>query len=498
MNEHESITDCNAAEPVITEDIAAESPVAEDMQTPDCLSEETVETAQPKVNFFKRILGYFKTHKKVTFSILAIILIAVASIGVMTIVRSVQANTIEQAQIGKCYIVNDIHQNSYLISSYNTTVYYFTEDGVYALNIEYSDAARKKVTSLYGSLKNKNGLRDPQFEVDMSGQPKIFGWESIELDEQNQIITSGDEQLAWQPFTLEEGLALETYAVKSYEMYKLCKDAALGTEEFASKIRKTLNATGDTRILNATNSEYISAAKTLINSILKNPSSAIYNSESVTAKDSYGRGIVHLDVSAQNSFGGYVRSEYYVCIQSIQPLDRFTYREYCYYVESAYQIDYLKSSNDWDADPNADKDASGFLPNNSVKRAGIEVCGYNLEQHIFKCPLVTYIAYVEQDTQYVLAAEITISKNIFNGLDSNQKSMLNKALEAVAESCGLTYITSKFSKIFDTDRGILSKEPYEDEGLIYHAAEKEGAIRLSCTNNSVFGLQPGSFWTPVQ
>ena len=498
MNEHEFLSDCNTAEPIITEDIAAESSIPEDTQAPDYLLEDTIETAHPKDNFFKRILGYFKTHKKVTPCILAIILIAVASIGVMKIIHSVQASTIEQAQMGKCYIINDSDQNYYMITSYTTTVYYFTENGVYELNITYSDETRKRVTSLYGSLKNENGLRDPQFEVTISGQPTIFGWENIELNDQNQIISSGKGQKTWETFTLEEGLALEAYAVKSYEMFKLCSNVTIGTEEFAKNIRSTLNETGDSRKLNASDSDYINAAKTLIDGILKNPSTAIYNAESVTAKDSYGRGIVHLDVSAQNSFGGYVRSDYYVCIQSIQPLDKFTYRQYSYYVESAYQIEYLKSSNDWDTDPNADKDASGFLPNNSVERAGVEVCGYNLEQHIFKCPLVTYIAYVEQDTQYVLAAEITISKNIFNSLDSNQKNMLRKALEAVAESCGLTYITSKFSKVFDTDTGILSKEPYEDEGLIYHAAEKDGTIHLSCTNNAVFGLQPGSFWTPVQ
>ena len=60
--------------------------------------------------------------------------------------------------------------------------------------------------------------------------------------------------------------------------------------------------------------QYLSAAEDFICKILKNPYSATLHDSYIVEKDSYGRAIVFLDVTAENSFGGTVRNKFYVCI----------------------------------------------------------------------------------------------------------------------------------------------------------------------------------------
>ena len=75
-------------------------------------------------------------------------------------------------------------------------------------------------------------------------------------------------------------------------------------EILRSGVEKKTNFTGE-------DSDYIACAQTLLNGMLKNPYSAQYNASAVYEKDSYGRAIVYMDVSSQNSFGGWVREEYF-------------------------------------------------------------------------------------------------------------------------------------------------------------------------------------------
>lgn len=72
---------------------------------------------------------------------------------------------------------------------------------------------------------------------------------------------------------------------------------------------------------------FVNAAKDLICNNLKNPDSAVFNDAYIVEKDSYGRAIVYIDVTSENSFGGAARDVRYVCIQSVDSDGTYTYKE---------------------------------------------------------------------------------------------------------------------------------------------------------------------------
>ncbi len=89
----------------------------------------------------------------------------------------------------------------------------------------------------------------------------------------------------------------------------------------------------------------VSCAQQIYEKILKNPSSAIYNNAYVAEKDEYQRVIVYLDVSSQNSFGGYVRDQIYVCLQYVDRRGQ----EFQYYPTTFYasSLQLLEKANNW-------------------------------------------------------------------------------------------------------------------------------------------------------
>lgn len=100
--------------------------------------------------------------------------------------------------------------------------------------------------------------------------------------------------------------------------------------------------------------QYLSAAEDFIYKTLKNPSTAILYDSYIIEKDSYGRAIVYLDVSSENSFGGTVRNKFYVCILEVN--DDGGYRHngefsYCEIPDTGSAGDiglsYLKEMNNW-------------------------------------------------------------------------------------------------------------------------------------------------------
>ena len=98
--------------------------------------------------------------------------------------------------------------------------------------------------------------------------------------------------------------------------------------------------------------QYIAAAKDIISDNLKNPSSAIFNEAYLLEEDDYGRAIVFIDVTSENSLGGAVRDECYVCVQSVDDDGRYTCSRYMSFVEAngSYDEIYLntlKSANNF-------------------------------------------------------------------------------------------------------------------------------------------------------
>lgn len=91
---------------------------------------------------------------------------------------------------------------------------------------------------------------------------------------------------------------------------------------------------------------YINAAKDLMYNTLKNPYSATLHDSYVIEKDDYGRAIVYLDFTAENSFGGMVRSEYYVCIHEAKSDGTYRHNGSLSYCEANdISLKYLKEIN---------------------------------------------------------------------------------------------------------------------------------------------------------
>lgn len=83
----------------------------------------------------------------------------------------------------------------------------------------------------------------------------------------------------------------------------------------------------------ATTNTIIGCAKTLISNNLKSPSTAIWGKTEKVDEDNYGRCLVYVSVEAQNGFGGYVKSDYFVVLQYVESDGKFTYKPYSYSYE---------------------------------------------------------------------------------------------------------------------------------------------------------------------
>lgn len=104
----------------------------------------------------------------------------------------------------------------------------------------------------------------------------------------------------------------------------------------------------------ASNDDYIIAARYLVRSQLKAPSTAVFSDETVEETDDYGRVIVSLTVDSQNSFGAMLRRYAIVAIQSIDKKNEMVrHKEEVsvqFYDDAVLKdsaIEMTKSLNDW-------------------------------------------------------------------------------------------------------------------------------------------------------
>lgn len=441
---------------------------------------------------FSGLTSWIKTHKKIVLSVVAVILVCVLTIGVITIIHAQQARQIEQAQIGKCYALNYTIGNSYY-----TEVYRFMEEGCAELHLSFEDEERQKLEFSFGSL---DEVRHYSFiHISLLGK-MTFNGNQIEVDEQNQITTIINPyhtSISWEEISLDEARALEKKMQICNILNGPCRNSAVGTEGFKQTIAKAMPTASNLPAATASDEEYISAAKSLISEYLKNPSSAVYNSESVVETDDYGRGIVHLDISAQNSFGGYVRTDYFVCIQEIRG-NHYTYHSASCYVESRSMLDYLKMANDWGEDPTVRYDTKKFSPGEPTLEASVEVSDFTLDRYVFPGKNVTYVAYIEPISQYVVAAELIVSKDVVHEMDKKDQTILAGAIKGTMQATN-TYGGSQYTKVFTPEDGVVSRTPFfDDYGCMYHATEKNGNYHISVTNAQVFGFDSSNYWSPVK
>jgi len=264
---------------------------------------------------------------------------------------------------------------------------------------------------------------------------------------------------------------------------------------------------------NATNDDYINSAVTVINNILKSPSTAVYNSCSVYEKDSYGRAIVKVDVTAENSFGGAVRSVYYVCIKDVNYSGEFLSQTYSSYVDSESDIPYLKSINDFGKHPNEDesKDVTVKLKNHYIKDKSVEINENTYEcisAHGEKVDLEFYTGLsgyestsTNPDQKTVVSVAVTIPHEGYGDIEETAemiRRIINSA-NGILFYGGYTVDEESWTQVFDPDTTkIITEDPlFLKGGFIVQAKKTSDGYVYTVTLGRYLGCTETCYWTPV-
>lgn len=467
------------------------------------MSEQQYDVQEPKQDIFsevteqdpaqdkKRKQSFIKRHPVLIACFLGLIAICVIVLAAFSAVRANQARQIAMAQIGKCYMI----KYAYSATTYTpvTEIYYFTEGHYAKLQITYT-SDQTGISAVTGSLESSIPL---DISISFSGKVRLDGTEIV-LDERNNIVSSNLNTRIWEPISLTDAQELQTYARHMVSIYEACRYAQVDTSGFLKNLNYTLNYTYSPYTTTPSDADCISAAKTLINKQLKNPSTAVYNAARVAEKDNYGRAIVYLDVSAQNSFGGYVRNQYYVCITGITTDGKsYTYNPNFFSLEAdkSLLLSSLKSINNWNEDRNDNTGIADYTPGQAEKTNSVTVNHTSLDRYEFTSTNAKYVIYIEPISKYVISSEIIVSKAKFNSLDSSQRAILGKAIRGTMQGVdGLT----DWTEIFDIETGIITREPYFKDGCCYHAVEKEGNYHITITNIDALRCTKVDYWTPVK
>lgn len=266
-------------------------------------------------------------------------------------------------------------------------------------------------------------------------------------------------------------------------------------DAYNSALRSSVSVQTNT---NVSDSEYIGCAKTLISKALKNPSSAQYNESRVYEKDNYGRAIVYLDISAQNGFGGWVRSQFYVCIHTVDSDGTFTYNSTMPYIddESFSLYESFKSINDFNVDP-VTKELKGLL---------VAQDDYSVDSTIDLSPSQTLDCYVcTKDTfvQYIYINPQT--KNIVSVQTSITNSSNRLNCEKIISATASALTSCEFSNAKNNVENVLnfsnltpkSAEPYYTNNCVYECSYEDNNITLAVTITSSDSYDKGLYWTPI-
>ena len=274
-------------------------------------------------------------------------------------------------------------------------------------------------------------------------------------------------------------------------------DKSKTLSEYASSYKYSLRSTVDYPYINrsVSDADYISCAKTLINKRLKNPSTAQYNSSSVYEKDDYGKAIVYLDVSAQNSFGGWVRDEYYVCINSMDSDGTFTYSSTMPYVEKSSDIYLLKLMNDFDEHP-ADSKLDGLLMSEEdlVFVDTQTASSKKLDYYRFDFDFATKYVYVDTTTKKVHSVLLK-----FNSYANKEKvKKLCVASSSAFSGEGNSTSEDNVSTVLNLNSlSPFGSSDYYKDGFVYSCVDVQGSILYSVTMMKEDEYKTGNYWTPT-
>ena len=265
---------------------------------------------------------------------------------------------------------------------------------------------------------------------------------------------------------------------------------------YNSKIRTLYDISSEKINQSVTDEKYISCAKTLINKILKNPSGVQYNSASVLERDYYGRAIVHLDVSAQNSLGGWVRHNLYVCINGVNYDDTFNYNAAMYYTDNIAMYESLKNINDFGSNPDdkhikhlllEEKDFENIAQFDIAKDEAI--CTYKADSasgEIF--------IYTNAQTENI----VSVKFNFDASKENNDFVNIISSLASVITDESIDMVSSEISNVFNTSTLTpASSESYFNAGYVFECAYEIDNLSVSVTKINKNDYETDAYWTPI-
>lgn len=327
----------------------------------------------------------------------------------------------------------------------------------------------------------------------------------IKSNGKNYSLIIGEETLSFEP-TWEGS---ERYCICSgsdetwYEGDPISYVAAgSALEEVEQDYHRYILGAANQSYSGATDDDYISAAKTVVSNHLKNPSTAQYNSVSIYEKDDYGRAIVRVDVSAQNSFGGWARETWYVCIQSIDSSSTFSHKGDLSYVtdDGGYSeetlISVLKGFNDFGEHPNADE-FDGYLIEQApaITDRSVDCGGVEFTRYVSKSKKLSFAFYVDPQDDTVAAATISASPTVF--ATAEERELLEDLFFDLALAVGAEN-SQETADVFEGDGGrLITGLQFLNNGFILDITQsEEGTYLLSLVNGRKYGFTEENYWVP--
>lgn len=258
---------------------------------------------------------------------------------------------------------------------------------------------------------------------------------------------------------------------------------------------------------NASDSDYISAAKSALNrhGAIKYPETAVWYSSQVYEKDCYGRAIVYLDFSCENAFGVAQRYQRYVFIQEING-DQYSVYKNFYHCDQEL-LDFYKAMNKFGEHPNQDEYVSILAeeaqPLNSVAKITPENI---LVRYICNTPLVTIELYADSVTNNLSAVKVTVISGKYTNEDTENRELIMKATKsamAQIEGAQKAELVNTGSYAFTAEsltNYLITNEKITDfvkGGLIISADVVDGKSVVTVVDGFRYGFTEENYWTPL-
>lgn len=151
---------------------------------------------------------------------------------------------------------------------------------------------------------------------------------SLYSDSPDAIIQSQDNN---EGDTLEKGSTVKVIAKSQEQLDQEQQEKEKAEEEKKQKEQEAKDK--GYRSSPATKDVIESCAKSLISNSLRSSSTARWDKCEKIDEDNYGRCLVYVSLEAQNGFGAYTKSSYFVVLQYVEADGKYTYKPYSYSYE---------------------------------------------------------------------------------------------------------------------------------------------------------------------